>query len=36
MNMMSRLQKCPKAWKQGKVIMFPKHCNETKKDIFEN
>jgi hypothetical protein len=35
-NMMLRVQKCPQAWKDGKVAMFPKPCNEDGKDRPEN
>jgi hypothetical protein len=27
-----RVQKCPEAWKEGKVVMLPKPCDESKKD----
>jgi hypothetical protein len=36
MTMMIRLQKCPEAWKEGKVVMLPKPCNESEKDKPEN
>jgi hypothetical protein len=36
MNMMIRTQKCPEAWKQGKVVMLSKPCNEEEKDRPEN
>jgi hypothetical protein len=32
MTMMLRTQKCPTAWKEGKVVMLPKPCNENEKD----
>jgi hypothetical protein len=32
LTMMLRVQKCPEAWKQGKVIMLLKPCNESEKD----
>jgi hypothetical protein len=30
-EMMIRLQKCPKAWKEGKVVMLPKSYSEEDK-----
>jgi hypothetical protein len=32
LTMMLRVQKCPEAWKEGKVVMLPKPCDETEKD----
>jgi hypothetical protein len=31
MNKMIRLQKYPEAWKEGKVVMLPKFCDEENK-----
>jgi hypothetical protein len=36
MNMMTRVQKCPEAWKEGKVLMLPKPCEESEKEKPEN
>jgi hypothetical protein len=33
---MDRTQKCPEAWKEGKVVMLPKPCSEEKKDLLQN
>jgi hypothetical protein len=32
MTIILRVQKCPEAWKEGKVAMLPKPCDESKKD----
>jgi hypothetical protein len=32
MTMMLRVQKCREAWKEGKVVMLPKPCDESEKD----
>jgi hypothetical protein len=32
MTMMIRVQKCPESWKEGKVVMLPKPCDESEKD----
>jgi hypothetical protein len=36
MTMMLRLQKCPEAWKEGKVVMLPKPCKKSEKNKPEN
>jgi hypothetical protein len=36
MNMMLRLQKYPEFWKDEKVVMLPKPCDERGKDKPEN
>jgi hypothetical protein len=36
MTMMMRIQKCPEAWKEGKVVMLPKPCKESEKGRPEN
>jgi hypothetical protein len=35
-NTMIRTQKCPEAWKEGKVVMISKPCNEEDKKRPEN
>jgi hypothetical protein len=36
MTMMIRLQKCTESWKEGKVVMLPKPCNESENGKPEN
>jgi hypothetical protein len=36
MNMIISTQKCSKAWKEDKVVMIPKPCNEEDKNRPEN
>jgi hypothetical protein len=36
MTMMLRIQKCPESWKEDKVVMLPKPCNENQKGRPEN
>jgi hypothetical protein len=30
------MQKCPESWKEGKVVMLPKPCDESEKNKPEN
>jgi hypothetical protein len=33
MTMMLKVQKCPEAWKEGKVVILPKPCSEEEKNV---
>jgi hypothetical protein len=32
MTMILSVQKCPESWKEGKIVMLPKPCDESEKD----
>jgi hypothetical protein len=36
MTMMLKVQKCPEAWKESKVVILPKQCSEEEKDKHGN